>query len=74
MPCGCYRPERKRHAYGPCEVCGWARGDWTPRKVTYCEHCKAWICDACWNDWPARIKAALLRKRARLTGEDRADH
>ncbi len=47
---------------GPCEVCGYARGDWTPRVTRYCPACRAWICDRCWNDWPARIVAAARRK------------
>lgn len=73
MPCGCQKSERSREGYGPCEVCGWARGDWTPRKVRYCEFCEAWVCDRCWNDWPARIRAAILKRKAMWTEGRGAD-
>lgn len=53
-------------AAGPCEVCGYDRGDWTTKIVRYCRLCDAWICDRCWHDWPARARAALKRKMARL--------
>lgn len=69
--CGC-REKQARQAYGPCEVCGMVRGDWTPKHVTYCGTCKAWICDACWGNLRDRAIAAV--KRWLQGGLAHADH
>jgi hypothetical protein len=64
MPCRCRTefPERPYGvALGTCEVCARVRGDTSVKPVTYCRLCKAWICGDCGRDWPARVRAALLR-------------
>ena len=48
------------------------RGDWTPKHVTYCGTCKAWICDACWGNLRDRAIAAV--KRWLQGGLAHADH
>ncbi len=49
-------------ALGPCEVCAILRGDRRPKPVAWCGLCRAWLCEACRQDWVARAQAALLRK------------
>ena len=43
-----------------CKVCELVNGDKTPKRVTWCDKCSAYICKECFDDWPKRAKAAAL--------------
>lgn len=45
-----------------CDCCELVDGDTSFKLVTYCEDCKAYICDKCKNNWAKRIIAYLKRK------------
>jgi hypothetical protein len=45
-----------------CEVCRLLDGDRIPKWCTWCNQCKAWICDADWKNMPRRMMAAGFRR------------
>jgi hypothetical protein len=61
--CRCKQAKRAEQvAFGTCDVCRLVRKDDTPKLVRYCAVCKTWLCERCSRDWPARARAALLKR------------
>lgn len=49
------------HAFKPCDVCRLLDGDARRKRCTWCDICKAWICDADLGNFARR--AAAMAKR-----------
>lgn len=45
-----------------CDVCRLVGGDSSFKLCGYCHLCDAFICQDCINNWPRRLKAAVLRE------------
>jgi hypothetical protein len=43
----------------PCDVCRHLDGDATPKPVTYCPACDAYLCAPCRQDPARRARAAI---------------
>ena len=54
--CG-QNPKGKGYIKTICRVCQIVDKDNSEKMVTYCETCKAYICDFCWNNWGRRALA-----------------
>lgn len=47
---------------GVCEVCWLLDGDSSPKPVSYCTVCQAWICGRCLHDAVRRLRAAAIKR------------
>lgn len=52
---------------GICGCCSAVDGDFSYKLVSFCEFCKAWLCDACrgnpWKRVQAMLKWASLKRK-----------
>lgn len=44
----------------PCKVCELLDKDTSAKPAAYCDVCKNYICEQCWNDWVRRGKAMAM--------------
>lgn len=50
----------------PCDVCVLVKGEHTPKRVSFCGLCGAWLCEECQKRYDLRAIAMIKDKAAKL--------